>query len=190
VTKKARLLKWLRSEEGPEGEDLEAQTFEEILKKIKKAGAAGQLWNADNGASSTAHFWARQVVATLQASGAKEPAKVALLKTHFPAFLLKARESHAPKSDSWGGWSVHESSRGAERQHKTMARKFVKIWADASVILAMAIFLAVRLRTIRGWKGRGSGDSAPKSTADVGFTAGMLSRMLNVLFNSGGFWGR
>lgn len=78
----------------------QAQHWEELVLKIKKAGKAGHMYSPDAASSTTVHFWALQVVGAVKAAqnarqlagtahNAPEDKKLNICLQMFPPFLMK-----------------------------------------------------------------------------------------------------
>ena len=83
TSKRARVLKMMHSEEHERPEETEANSWEELLNKIKKAARAKSYYSAD-GAASTVHFWSKQVVGAMRSGKSSSQ-----MHERFPGFLLR-----------------------------------------------------------------------------------------------------
>ena len=93
-SKKQRVLKILNSDDQQPTDELEAQTLEDLIVRIKKAAKAKMLYSEDKTNSATVHFWCLQAVMALKTSGdgaaaGQTPAQMSIIKEHFPGYLLK-----------------------------------------------------------------------------------------------------
>lgn len=68
-SKKQRVLKLLVSEEHLPSEEVEAQTLEDLIQRIKKAAKSKLLYSEDPANSATVHFWCKQAVLAFKALG-------------------------------------------------------------------------------------------------------------------------
>ena len=73
---------------------MEAQSWENLLAKVKSAAKIGQMHSSDTGSSGTVHFWAGQVLGSLKVARSTEPGAAAegqmtMLEQHFPGYLVK-----------------------------------------------------------------------------------------------------
>lgn len=108
VTKKARVLKMLVSEEANDAEDQEASTLETLLQKINAAAMADAIYSDDKANADTVHFWSMQALDSLKQSASTEGigngtpqgtadgqldsqprTRRSMFKEHFAKFLLK-----------------------------------------------------------------------------------------------------
>ena len=74
LSKKQRVLKMLISEEHHQPlEEVEAQTLEDLIQRIKKAAKGKLLYCEDAANSATVHFWCKQAVLALKALKHQRP---------------------------------------------------------------------------------------------------------------------
>lgn len=66
-SKKQRVLKMLVSEEHQPTEEVEAQTLEDLIQRIKRAAKGKLLYSEDAANSATVHFWCKQAVLAFKA---------------------------------------------------------------------------------------------------------------------------
>ena len=71
--KRNRVLKLLGSDEGVPKEELEVTSWEQVITRIKQAGAAGQMFNDNPASTGTVHFWCSQVLESMKQQKACEP---------------------------------------------------------------------------------------------------------------------
>ena len=80
----------LGSDEGVPKEDLEVNSWEQVIARIKQASSAGQLYNANPASSGIVHFWRSQVLESLKQQKIAEPERpLTLWQREFPGFILK-----------------------------------------------------------------------------------------------------